>query len=267
MSSNRVALITGAALARGIGRASAMALAEAGHDVVITDLVSADAHSRLQLDETVEEARALGVRALGLHLDVADDTSVRRAFEEAITAFGRIDTVVNNAGTGTGVAPFLDTRIADWRLSWEINVLGIVRCMQAVLPHMIERGSGCIVNVASMAGLFANPGYGAYAPAKHAVVGLTKETAMEFAARGVRINAVCPGIIDTAMNDSQIEYQARSHGIDSNTARQIMAGMIPLGRFADAAEVGRVVAFLASDAASYVIGACVQVGGGVSSGL
>lgn len=273
----KVALVTGAGRARGIGRAAALELARQGADLIVTDLgrsadvsmagLSTVATDRTELDALVSEIEALGRRALGLSLDVTDEDEVRAVVEEAVAGFGRIDVLFNNAGTPLGAQPFLDLSDRAWGLSWGVNVMGIVRLCRHVIPVMQRRGGGSIINNSSAAGLKVLPGYAAYSATKAAAIGLTKALALDFGRDRIRVNAVCPGDVDTQMGDI-----ARRLFVGVSVEEVPMRGDEPveeiaLGRRGRPEDVADVVAWLASDASSYVTGTAILVDGAMPQGL
>jgi 3-oxoacyl-[acyl-carrier protein] reductase len=181
----KVAIVTGAGRPKGMGRASALKLAEQGASVVVTDLAQKREDLMIEgllgigdepgaLEKVVSEIEALGSKGLAMAVDVTDTDQIRACVEKTCETFGGVDILFNNAGTAIGVGPFLDILSANWDLSWQVNVKGMMEFCRAVIPRMIERGGGSIINNASMAGLGAEPGYGAYVVTKFAVVGLTK---------------------------------------------------------------------------------------------
>jgi 3-oxoacyl-[acyl-carrier protein] reductase len=268
MLNGKTAIVTGAARERGIGRACALELAGGGANVVICDLIPAgDEQAAAQLAKTVEDVRELGVEAIGVGTDVARPEQVAECVKRALDAFQRIDILVNNAGVAAGFGRFLETSLDSWQHAWNVNVMGIVHFCRAVIPVMLEQGGGSIVNMASLAGLGGSPCYGAYTTTKHGVVGLTKTLAAEFGRGGIRINAVCPGIIDTDMNDFQISFFAELGHVEPEVTAKRMKQLSALRRFADPGEVAKMVAFLGGDGASYVSGAAIPVSGGTPAGL
>ena len=265
---NRVAIVTGASVPRGIGKACCVALAEAGAKVVLTDRVApGDERAQAALDAAVTDLADAGHEVMGIAVDVTQPDEVAACVEATIASFGRIDVLVNNAGVSLGSGPFLETNINEWQIAWDVNVMGIVHFCRSVLPHMQKQGGGSIINVSSMAGLSAQAGYGAYASTKHAVMGLTRTLADEFGEHNIRVLSVNPGYIDTEMNDFQIEALAELGNITPQEARLGMESRTGLGRFADPAEIGSTVAFLASDGAGYITGVPTVVGGGLHPGL
>lgn len=244
----KTALVTGAS--RGIGRAIAVGMARAGADLAIS------ARSAEALAETQAEVEALGRKAFVVPADVTDRDAVFRMAEEAIAALGHLDAVVNNAGGTSFMVPFTDLRFEGWTKVMRLNTESIVHVCQAVGPHLLERGSGSVVNVASVAGLGGAPLVTPYAASKAAVVSLTKSLAIEWASRGVRVNALCPGWTATDLNRRLWEDEQAS---------QAMAATIPMGRWGKAEEMAGAAVFLASDAASYLTGQALAVDGGITA--
>jgi NAD(P)-dependent dehydrogenase (short-subunit alcohol dehydrogenase family) len=257
---NKVALITGAADLRGIGFACAKAIAEKGAKVVITDLPS----RQKELDEAVFQ---LGEHAMGLTLDVTDEQQALDVAAQVEQILGPINILVNNAGVGIGAKPFLKCTSELWTASWKVNVLGTANCSKAVIPQMQRNGGGVIINNSSLQGLRSLPAYSAYTADKHAVIGMTRTMAAEFGADNIRVVAICPGVINTTMNDSQFGKLARYMGVKKEMIEAKMCESIAMNRIGQPEEVGKVVAFLASDDASYMNGNAVEISGGVMLGL
>ena len=239
------AFVTGAS--RGIGRVIAVALAAAGADVAIA------ARSQDGLAETAREVTDLGRKAFVFPLDVTRQEDVTAAVLEAIKLLGQLDVVVNNAGGIPFMVPFLDMRISGWEKAMRLNVDSTVYVCQAVGPHLRERGSGSVINVASVAGMSGAPGLTPYGAAKAAVISITKTLAVEWAASGIRVNALCPGWTATELN--RILWDGPGGG------RATVAN-VPMGRWAQAAEMAGPAVFLASDASSYMTGQVLVVDGG-----
>ena len=239
---DRVALVTGAS--RGIGRAIARRCAAAGASV------AACARERHAEPVAAEIVTAGGV-AEALSLDVADTASVTRAVEAALQAFGRIDILVNNAGI---VRDQLTLRMKpdDWEAVLATNLTGAFTCAQAVLRPMLKQRSGRVINITSVVGQSGNPGQANYAASKAGLVGFTKALAREVASRGITVNAVAPGMIETDMTAALGEQ-----------TRTALAAQIPLGRFGSGDDVAAAVCFLASDEASYITGQVLGVNGGM----
>lgn len=243
-------LVTGAA--RGIGRAVCRAAAEAGADVVVTDLeVGA-------LEGTAGEVEAAGRRAIPLAMDVTEPGAVREAFDRGLEELGRLDGLVNNAGA-IEMGPAIEARSEAWERQFGVNVHGLFRCCRAAAERMDD--GGAIVNVASNAGKVGYPNMAGYNASKAAVINLTRSLASEWAARGINVNAVCPGGVDTAMLGAVAEWVAGRTGGDPE---EVMDEMPPeqLGRLVRPIEVGRIVAFLLSDDALVIRGQSINVDGG-----
>jgi NAD(P)-dependent dehydrogenase (short-subunit alcohol dehydrogenase family) len=247
----RTALITGGGT--GIGRAIALRLARDGWAVAVNDLEPDRAAA------VAGEVRALGAPAAAVVADVGDRQAAGRMVAETIGALGSIDLLVNNAGLCRlgAVAEYAE---ADWHATFRVNVDGVFFCCQAVLPHMLSRGRGNIVNLASWSGKAGAAYFGAYCASKFAVIGLTQSLAKEVAAQGIRVNAVCPGIVAGTEMRAQIDAASRALGRPTSTDR---VGWIPMGRLAEAEDVAGVVAFLVSDDARYMTGQAVNVTGGL----
>ncbi|MFZ8887071.1 MAG: SDR family oxidoreductase [Steroidobacteraceae bacterium] len=242
----KVALVTGAA--SGIGRATALAFAGSGAAVVVADLDIAGG------EETVALARAAGGRAVFQRCDVASESDVAALVGRAISEYGRLDFAHNNAGINSLAVDEWDTPV--WQKSLSVNLTGVMLCMRAEAEVMLTQGSGAIVNTASISGLVGNASQPAYTATKHAVVGLTRHGALKWARKGIRVNCVCPGVIDTPM----VEGVASRPEI-----RKIMEGMTPLGRFGRPEEVAAGVLWLCSDAASFVTGHPLVIDGGATA--
>ncbi len=243
----QVALVTGAA--SGLGLATAKAFAESGAAVVLADWNEAAVHA------AADALTAAGHQALAIPGDVADDGQVEAMVGRTVASFGRLDVAYNNAGVQNLLAETADTTREDYDRVMGINLRGVWSCMRAELQQMRKQGSGAIVNCSSLGGLVGGAERGIYHAAKHGVIGFTKSAALEYAARGIRINAVCPGLIWTPMADQMV---ADGQG----DAIKAMERLVPMGRVGRAEEIAAAVLWLCSAAASYVTGQSISVDGG-----
>lgn len=240
METTRVAIVTGAA--RGIGLAIARRLHDDGCAVALADV---------DIERARSEAAAIGERALPLHLDVTDPGACERGVAQVVERFGGLDILVNNAGIG-GDAHSVDGYPVDmWRRVMAINLDGVFHCCRAVLPHMLERARGWIVNVASIAGKEGNPNMCAYSASKAGVIGFTKSLGKEVAQKGVIVNCVTPAVIET-----EILLQLNQQAVDYMVAR------IPMGRTGKPEEVAAMVSWLSSPECSFTTGGVFDVSGG-----
>ena len=252
----RVALVTGST--SGIGLGIARALADAGASLLINGFGGREEIGRIQ----AEIADAYGVRVEYSSADMSQAPSIVQMIEVALDTFGALDILVNNAGI-QHVAPLQDFPTAKWDAVLAINLSAAFHTTRLVLPKMIEKKSGRIINIASAHGLIASPYKGAYVAAKHGMVGLTKVTALETAEHGITCNALCPGYVYTPLVEAQIEDQAKAHGISrEQVIRDVLLAQQPNKRFATVDEIGTLCAFLASDAAASITGAAIPVDGG-----
>ena len=244
----RVAVVTGAGRGgRGIGRGIAVALAAAGADVVITARTNiADAEA------VAAECIALGVKAMAVVADIVDEASVEALFKTTMESFGRVDILVNNAGI-TRDTLLLRMSVDQWDSVIDANLKGAFLCSRAASKIMLRQKSGRIVNIASVNGLRGSAGQTNYSASKAGLIGFSRSLAKELASRGITVNVVAPGFIDTQMTD----------GFEGDAREQLLK-TIPLGRFGQAEDVGAAVAFLASNAASYITGQVLTVDGGVT---
>jgi NAD(P)-dependent dehydrogenase (short-subunit alcohol dehydrogenase family) len=243
----KVILVTGGST--GIGRATALVLAREGARVVIADVADADGA------RTVAEIASQGGQAEYRHADVSDEDAVRELIGGIAATHGGLDGAFNNAGIEGPTTKITQVSLADWQRVIAVNLTGVYLCLKHEIAQMVAQArGGAIVNTASAAGLIGIPGSAAYNAAKHGVVGLTKTTALEFAGRDIRVNAVCPGFIDTPMLNRITEVSAK--------IREQMIGAVPLRRVARPSEIGETVAWLLSDRASYVTGVPFPVDGG-----
>jgi NAD(P)-dependent dehydrogenase (short-subunit alcohol dehydrogenase family) len=239
--SGKVAFITGGA--SGIGEACARQFAANGASVVIADMNARDGQAL---------AAALGAGALFIELNVTDAAAVQAAVEQTERHFGKLDYAVNCAGITTEANLLVDYSLEGWHNNINVNLNGVFHSMRSQIPAMLRNGSGAIVNLSSIMGLVSAPATPAYVAAKHAVAGITKNAAQAYSARGVRVNAICPGYIRTPML------------LKSATEEMIRMGaaMHPIGRLGEADEIAAVALFLCSDSASFLTGALIPVDGG-----
>jgi len=247
----RVALVTGGAT--GIGLAIARRLARAGCDIAVVDVNAAGAEA------AAKELQESGRRAVAIRCDVGDREAVLRMADESTRALGEIDLLVNNAGIAR-LGPLQSFPEKDWRELFRVNVDGVFFCCQAVLSGMMARRQGNIVNIASWNAKLGAPNFGAYSATKFAVIGLTQALAREVAGFGIRVNAVCPGIVAGTPMRKEVERQGQAFGLPPSADR---AKTVPLGRVATPEDVANAVAFLSSDEAAYMTGQAINVTGGL----
>lgn len=247
----KTAVVTGAG--SGIGRASARRLAEEGANVVIADVVEETGR------ETVDLIEDDGGDATFVEVDVSDVESVEQMVEAAVDTYGSLDIAHNNAGILTGFVGITDIEEKHWDKLLDINLKGIWACMKAELPVMEEQGSGVIVNTASEAGLVGMGGLASYSASKHGVVGLTKTAALEYATRGIRVNAIAPGPTKTNIQANSMESGSDPTSMPFDTSAMTD---VPMGRVAEPEEMASVVTFLCSSDASYITGYTLPVDGG-----
>jgi 3-oxoacyl-[acyl-carrier protein] reductase len=240
---NKVAVVTGAS--QGIGRETALALAEAGAKVVVA------ARNEEKLAALVSEIAAPGEDAFALKMDVADAEQVKAGFKQVIEKFGRLDILVNNAAvTRDGLA--MRMKKEDWDAVLQTNLTGAHLCIQQALPTMMKARAGRIINLSSIVAQMGNAGQANYVAAKAGLIGLTKAIAIEIASRGITVNAVAPGFIETPMTD-----------VLSDKVKGELKVRIPLGRMGSARDVASAIVFLASDEAGYITGHVLNVNGGM----
>lgn len=244
----KTALVTGGG--SGIGRATSLAYAQEGARVVVAD-VNVEGG-----EETVQLIKEAGGEAILVHADVAKPEDTQAMVAQAVEAFGSLDCAFNNAGISGGTDRRLtaDYLEEDWDRVVGINLKGVWLCMKAEIPQMLKQGGGAIVNTASVAGLVAITGTVAYVAAKHGVTGLTKAAALEYAKSGIRVNAVCPGYIQTPM--------VQGIFVENEGFEERVASRHPIGRLGEPSEIAAAVIWLSSDAASFVTGHNMPVDGG-----
>jgi NAD(P)-dependent dehydrogenase (short-subunit alcohol dehydrogenase family) len=246
----KVAVVTGAAGV--IGTATIRLLAERGARVVAVD------RRELDLQSAIKDLPA-AAQALAVTADVTDENEVAEYVRAAVDKFGAIDVFYNNAGIEGDVAPITRYSLEAFRRVLDVNVVGVFLGLKHVLPVMLKQNKGSIINTASIAGLIGSPEVAVYSASKHAVIGLTKSAALECATTNVRVNCVCPGLIDSRMLSAII--QGRNPG-NAPAPNDKIVERIPARRLGQASEVASIVAFLASDEASYVSGSAYTVDGG-----
>ncbi|MBS3918650.1 MAG: 3-oxoacyl-[acyl-carrier-protein] reductase [Deltaproteobacteria bacterium] len=241
--SGKVALVTGAA--QGIGKAIALLLAKNGAGVVVSDI------NLEKAQETANEIQGMGRRSFAIKVNVADLKDVERMVEAIVEQFGRIDILVNNAGI-TRDRLILRMTEEDWDAVLNVNLKGTFNCTKAAIRHMSKQKSGKIVSIASVSGEMGNPGQANYAASKAGVIGFTKTIAREFAGRGINVNAIAPGYIQTPMTDAVPEK-----------AKEELKRMIPMERLGQPEDVAQAVLFLVSENSSYITGQVLNVNGGI----
>jgi NAD(P)-dependent dehydrogenase (short-subunit alcohol dehydrogenase family) len=244
---NKVALVTGAA--SGIGLATARAFAEAGASVVLADIDESAARS------AAGDLAAEGHDVLAIRCDVSDDAQVESMVQQTVAHFGGLDAAFNNAGVQNVLAETADATREDFDRVTGVNLRGVWSCMKFELERMRVTGGGAIVNCSSIGGIVGGAGRGTYHAAKYGVIGLTTSAALEYAAKGIRVNAVCPGLIDTPMSD-RMKASGQTEALDA------MLEEVPIGRVGRPQEIANAVLWLCSDAASLVVGHALVVDGG-----
>ena len=243
---DKVAIVTGAST--GIGRSAALALAAEGAAVVVADV------DATRGEQVAKEIEAAGGHALFVATDVADDASVAAMVRRTVDELGGLDVAFNNAGIEGTPAPTHECSVENWNRTLAVNLTGVWSCMRHEIPAMLERGGGSIVNCASVAGLVGFLGIPAYTASKHGIVGLTKTAALEYAEAGIRVNAVCPGVIDTEMVDRFTGNQP--------DAKAELTATEPVGRLGRPEEIADAVVWLCSPKSSFVTGQALAVDGG-----
>jgi NAD(P)-dependent dehydrogenase (short-subunit alcohol dehydrogenase family) len=252
---NQVALVTGAA--QGIGKASALALAEAGAHVVVADI------DRQGAEATADAIMSTQRKSLAVQADVGDLQQIDRMVRAAIEQFGQIDILLNNAGV-TRRADIMDITEADWDRIHRVNAKGVFFCLQRVAQEMITRHSGRIINIASIAGKgYVGASNVAYAASKGAVISMTKLAALQLGHHNINVNAICPGVTRTALSDANLRVRAQQEGVSVEEMEKRRAAVIPLQRANDPEDIAAMVVFLASQGARNVTGQSFNVDGGL----
>jgi NAD(P)-dependent dehydrogenase (short-subunit alcohol dehydrogenase family) len=249
----KTAVVTGSG--NGIGRAMALAFAAAGASVTVSDVLADDG------ERTVREITDAGGVAMFVPADVSDPAQAANLISETVRQFGRIDVLANNAGIGGGQLRLHEIEPEDFDRVIDVNLGGTFLCSKFAIPHFLDQSDGRIINTASTYGLIGAPKAAAYCASKGAIINLTRQLAVDYGPDGIRVNAICPGYIDTGLGRrgpdlSDADFQA------ATAIREKAAGMQPLGRQGQPSEIGEVALFLASDASSFMTGAIVTVDGG-----
>jgi NAD(P)-dependent dehydrogenase (short-subunit alcohol dehydrogenase family) len=271
----RVVLVTGCARARGIGRAIAVAFARAGADVVVTDVAAGGTRNENEegleeqrlgwkgLDSLAGEIQSLGRRVLTLVGDVSHAADAERFVEEALAQFGRIDVLVNNAAAPHGADRRLLWEVPEgaWDLVIDVNLKGAFLMSRAVIPHMLKRGSGRIISMASVSGKRGTARRGAYSASKFGIIGLTQVMAQELGAHGITANAICPGSVETSRRESTSRRERALAECDPNAP---VLSLPPTGRVARPDDIARLALFFASEASDHITGQAWNVDGGAA---
>jgi NAD(P)-dependent dehydrogenase (short-subunit alcohol dehydrogenase family) len=243
--SGKAALVTGGAA--GIGRVIALAFARQGASVIVADINLPGA------EETIRRIEAFGGTGASRRADVTSEEDVRNLVAFAAERYGTLDFACNNAGIGSGQVPIVDFPRERWDQIVAVNLTGVFQCLKYELQQMLKQGSGSIVNIASVAAFIGSPGMAGYVATKHGIMGLTKTAALEVATKGIRVNAVAPGIVNAGLTDSSSD--------------EFIKGALaahPIGRMAEAEEIAAAVLWLCSDEASFVLGHTLPVEGGMT---
>ena len=242
----QVALVTGAA--SGMGFAAARSFAESGAAVVLADV------NRTAVEKAAQDLKDKGYQVLAVPCDVSKEEQVKAMMDKTVDTFGRLDAAYNNAGVNSLMTDTADLSSEEYDRVMDIDLRGVWLCMKYELQQMRKQGSGAIVNCSSLGGLVGNGGRAAYHAAKHGILGMTKSAAIEYAPRGIRINAICPGTIETPMVEQMVA--------SGDLSREACAQLAPIGRLGTEQEIADVVLWLCSSASTYVIGQSIAVDGG-----
>ena len=245
---NKIVIVTGAG--SGIGKATALHFAKYEAKVVVSDINLESAK------KVSDEITSNGGTSLPIKTDVTKFDEVELLVQQTLEAFGRLDVMVNNAGIGPDLLRTHQSKIKDWHRVVDVNQTGVFYCMKVALGQFLKQGHGNIVNIASLAGLKASPNNISYSASKFAVVGMTKSAAMEYATKNIRINAVCPGYIESALLDQLIQAKPEMDAILKN--------VIPMNRYGEAVEIADAIVWLASDQTKFITGQTITLDGGTS---
>ena len=268
---NKVAIVTGCARERGIGRAIAMRLADEGAHVVVADYCrsmpeypDAKFGQMEELEGVAAEIRKIGRRSLAVKVDVTDEAEVANMADAAMKEFGRVDILCSNAGGGVGGGPVIQQTLDSWNRTVGINLTGTFLCAKHVAPKIIAGGrGGRIINTASIAGKRGGPMMAAYSAAKHGVIGLTRSLALELGAFKITVNAVCPGFVETQLFEGLINMVGSTRNMNREEVLKTFVNQVPMGRMQTGEDVANVVAFLASEDGGYMTGQALNICGGV----
>lgn len=268
---NQVAIVTGCARERGIGRAIALRLAREGANIAAADYCrsmseypDAKFGQMQDLESLVAEIRKIGRKAIPVRVDVTNESEVAAMTEAAMKEFGRVDILCNNAGGGVGGGPVVQQTLDSWNKTVAINLTGAFLCSKHVAPKIIAGGKGGrIINTASIAGKRGGPMMAAYSAAKHGVIGLTRSLALELGQFGITVNAVCPGFVETQLLEGLINMVGATRGMNREQVIKTFVAQVPMGRMETGDDVADVVAFLASADGGYMTGQALNICGGV----
>ncbi len=249
----KIAIVTGSG--NGIGRATVKKIAESGAKVTVSDVIVEDG------ERTVAEITAAGGEAIFVQADISQESQVKNLIDTTVSTYGCLDILVNNAGVGGGQLRTHEIELEDFMRIMAINVGGTFLCTKYALPHFLKQRDGRIVNIASTYGLIGAPKAAAYCASKGAIINYTRQLTVDYAPDGIRINAICPGYIDTSLGRRRATL-APGELEAAIARREKAAGMQPIGRQAQPIEVANVAAFLVSDDASFMTGSIVTVDGG-----
>jgi ketoreductase len=253
MAAHKVALVTGGAT--GIGKAITLRLAQNGAKVAIAS------RNLARLKRVTEEFRDLGLETLGVPMDVTNKTDIERAITEIVSRWGALHILVNNAGI-SGLSMIDDPDDGKWFDIVNTNLNGLYLVTKATLRHMPDQAGGRVINISSVLGKFGVPGYTAYCTTKHGMIGFTRALALEVVGRGITVNTICPGWVDTEMATLGINETAARQGVTPDEFRAQAIAAVPIRRFLEANEVAELVAYVASDAAAGITGQAINICGG-----